>query len=449
MNKKPYNEIEEQIKAAASQWEPDWDEHAWKQMEAMLNKDDEHKKPLAWWKFLLPLILAGGLLTFYMLKWESPTKQMPSQHSNNKKPGIVINKQEAKTANSIQRLKENSTPQSADKLAKNPTSKHKVAAANVMSHKNAAINFTGNPSNHASNSLVTSTANKQYTKAKANIQILAPAALDGSMLHPVSATTQTDSMPPAAASVKTSPVQETISQQDSIIKTDTDSTAHLSHSKNQNAIPTHLPDSGKPKSQFKNSGFYLSLHAGAEGNGTRFPGLNKISARAGLVVGYFISPHWSINTGIFAGNKKYIAGPNDYKAKPGSYWSTVQITKVDANCRVFEIPLSVQYHFTASTHHKSYAGLGLSSFIMDKEDYHYNYIRYNNPYYASARYKGNKHWFSVLRLYAGLQKNIAPNILLSVQPGLAIPLAGVGEGQIKLYSSELLLGIQYRLGKKQ
>jgi len=70
---------------------------------------------------------------------------------------------------------------------------------------------------------------------------------------------------------------------------------------------------------------------------------------------------------------------------------------------------------------------------MDKEDYAYDYIYYNTPHHGKASYTGNRHWFSVLRIYGGMEKKISQTISVGIQPGLAIPLGGVGEGQIKLF----------------
>lgn len=453
MNKKPYNEIEAQIKAAASQWEPDWDEHAWKQMEAMLNEDDEHKKPVAWWRFILPVFIVGGLITFFIV----------NSSNQNKKTAQTI----TTNAGQASKEKQNINTSDSDKQPTQALVTESAPKTSAITTNNSSLTQQHNPSK-----IFPSTKNKnrnQYSSAayplaepinNANQQSFTDKSKTQASI--VSPTATADLFPEQAPAIEDSSIALKLTQEQPL-KSDLNAVQKLADSIQQNS--THKPIDtvqqqmkrqmpptssrlAKTKSNQNEKGFTLTLHAGVESNGTQFPGTNKLAPRAGLMAGYFLNSRWSINAGFFASNKKYIAGPNDYKAKPGSYWSTVQITKIDANCRVFEIPLAVQYHFAASSKHKSYAGLGLSSFIMDKEDYNYDYIRYNNPYHASAQYKGNKHWFSVLRLYGGLQKNIAPNILLTVQPGLAIPLAGVGEGQIKLYASELLLGIQYRLGKK-
>ncbi|MGB3235459.1 MAG: hypothetical protein WBA94_06285, partial [Ferruginibacter sp.] len=212
------------------------------------------------------------------------------------------------------------------------------------------------------------------------------------------------------------------------------------------SLPISKKETPAPKT--KASKFYFSLLSGAEGSGVKFPGLNKFSLRAGFSAGYYLSKRVSIQAGFFKGTKKYIAGKKDYKAKPGSYWGTVDIKRVDANCLVYEIPVSVRYDFSTKNNWQIFAGTGISSFIMKKEEYAYDYIYYNTLHHAKASYNGNKHLFSVLRIDVGVERKFKSNFSIFVQPGLAIPMAGVGEGQIKLFSSEILIGLKFKPQKK-
>ncbi|HMU25366.1 MAG: hypothetical protein JST57_01120, partial [Bacteroidetes bacterium] len=65
MNKKPYSQVEEQIKSAAQNWEANFDEQAWQQMEKLLDEKDDRKRPVLWWLWLLP-ILAGVAVMGYL-----------------------------------------------------------------------------------------------------------------------------------------------------------------------------------------------------------------------------------------------------------------------------------------------------------------------------------------------------------------------------------------------
>jgi hypothetical protein len=151
----------------------------------------------------------------------------------------------------------------------------------------------------------------------------------------------------------------------------------------------------------------------------------------------------AVQTGFYVAQKKYIAGAGDYKAKPGSYWEYVDIRKVDAKCMVFEIPVSLRYDFSQKKSHSWFVLGGLSSYIMKSEEYHYDYMRYGIRYYDYRDYTGNKHLFSVLNLSVGLDKKIANRFSFVVNPYVSLPVTGVGEGRIKLFSAGIQAGLKF------
>ena len=188
---------------------------------------------------------------------------------------------------------------------------------------------------------------------------------------------------------------------------------------------------------------YVIAVAGAEANGVKLFSADKITGRYGLGLGYNLNKNLSVQAGFYVSNKKYAATGGDYKTKPGSYWNTVDIKSIEANCRVYEIPISLTYNFPAGKKLSVFASAGLSSYIMKKEDYHFYYERYGMPYWADAYYKGNKNLFSVLRVSAGIEKKINNRFSIIASPGVSIPLSGVGDGQVKLYSADISIGLKF------
>jgi len=175
---------------------------------------------------------------------------------------------------------------------------------------------------------------------------------------------------------------------------------------------------------------------------------SEFAAKYGVGIGYQLSKKISIQSGFYASQKKYIAGPDDYQAKPGSYWSMVQIVKVDAACLVYDIPLTFRFDFIKKSKINYYATVGISSYIMKKEDYNYYYYRYNAPREATRIYTGNKDLFSVFNLSAGIERKLSPVFYLQAEPSVGIPILGVGEGSVKLYSAALQIGLKYQPVKK-
>jgi hypothetical protein len=65
-------------------------------------------------------------------------------------------------------------------------------------------------------------------------------------------------------------------------------------------------------------------------------------------------------------------------------------------------------------------------------------------YSKGYTYTGNEHLFSTALLSAGIEKNITKKFAVQLEPTISIPLKGVGDGEVKLFSTSLLLGIKYK-----
>lgn len=458
MNKKPFNEIEEQMKASAEGWEPAFDEQAWEHMQKMLDKEDDRRRPIAWWLWLLPVLLAVGVISYFMINRED------------EKPATATAQKEQNNITALN--KENTSTTGVNNVEQTPVSNTDAGPANnnIASTTASSRQLPLLTNDRAATSPSRSGSNNRKARTTMNIlsagltvddktgankgtaaKIASNNAGKSKMTISASATTETSSIEDARNDKQAQPppaLQTDIKKDNGPVAAKQQPGPEADTTKaSKEIIPVNKPPKKEEKERML-SRFYFGLSAGMDANGVNFPGLNKFTARAGFTAGYHLTKNLSVATGFFAGSKKYVAGKNDYKAKPGTYWAMVDIKEVEADCRVFEIPLWLRYDFSGNGKLKPFAMLGLSSFIMDKEDYDYYYYRMGNPYRSAHTYKGNQHLFSVLRIAGGVEKKISNHFSLSLQPGLSIPLSGVGEGQIKLYSTELLLGLKYRPFKK-
>jgi hypothetical protein len=168
----------------------------------------------------------------------------------------------------------------------------------------------------------------------------------------------------------------------------------------------------------------------------------KVTMSWGLGVAYTLN-RFTLKTGVFSANKKYWAGPDDYKL---SYTppSSLKFMGADANCRVIEIPVKVSYNFAVKDRSNWFAGAGLSSYLMKREDYLYEYKSNTtgNSYYHSYETKNeNKHYFSVMNLSGGYTYRLSKTISLSAEPYVEVPLTGIGAGKVHLNSGGLLFTV--------
>jgi hypothetical protein len=172
----------------------------------------------------------------------------------------------------------------------------------------------------------------------------------------------------------------------------------------------------------------------------------KFQVQYGIGVGYSISDRFTIRTGFYAARKIYSADSTNYKTDFTSGPYSFKLSNIDANCLVYEIPLTVSYNFGAAKKHNWFVSTGLSSFIMKKEKYGYTYT---NPWgqtmlHTYSYNNKNTHLFSVVNLSGGYQYNFNKRFSLLAEPYVKLPVGGVGVGKVKLNSAGVLFTASFR-----
>ena len=195
----------------------------------------------------------------------------------------------------------------------------------------------------------------------------------------------------------------------------------------------------KNKSSFANN-FFVTVSAG--------PDFSAVGGNAGELrlaygagVGYQISKKFSIRTGFYAARKVYSADPEDYHP-PTNFWNYYpNLENIDANCKVYEIPVTVDYKISSNNKQSWFASAGLSSLLMKEETYEYYFKPNSSPNYITYTktiHDQNKHYFSVLNLSGGYTRVLNKNISLQAEPYVKIALDGVGYGKVNLNSGGIL-----------
>ncbi len=162
----------------------------------------------------------------------------------------------------------------------------------------------------------------------------------------------------------------------------------------------------------------------------------SIGFNFGMLTDYQLHKNVSITTGLIRSKKVYSATNIAYNG-----YAT---DRVDGDCKMWDIPIILYYHFTSNTTLSFYSGVGLSSYIMQQEDYIYYvekpYSTYT--YYQSIRGENNE-WFSVVNLSIGMQKRISQRFALQLEPFYKAPLKGVGHGNVSLASIGAFINVKY------
>ena len=204
-----------------------------------------------------------------------------------------------------------------------------------------------------------------------------------------------------------------------------------------------LSSAGNVKKKNKHTiagNFGIHFSAGPELSfiGLNQPGPSRITYGAG--VGYTFGKRITIEAGLYISRKIYKANPGDYHP-PVVFWTYyTDLKSIDADCKVYEIPVMVSYGFIPHNKHNWFLSGGVSSYLMKTEKYNYEYKNLfgQSVYRSYSLSNENKHYFSVMTLSGGYQYNLNNRISFSAAPFIKLPLTGIGYGRVKLNGTGIL-----------
>lgn len=210
------------------------------------------------------------------------------------------------------------------------------------------------------------------------------------------------------------------------------------------------PADGKTKEKKTGAprkGFSLGIVAGPVFNVAPSLQYGRIGLDGGLLLSYHVNNRWSFTTGAVYSDKPYGGTPRDYGAirkLPPPQDPYHVIRKVDAVCGVLDIPLNINYAFLDRPNYTLSATAGLSSYLMLKENYNYKYYGWDKEYEFT---NANQHYLAVLNLAFTYQFPLNKNMSLGVQPFAKIPFRPVGYGEVKLYSTGVMLQLNFNASR--
>ena len=117
------------------------------------------------------------------------------------------------------------------------------------------------------------------------------------------------------------------------------------------------------------------------------------------------------------------------------------VKRIDANCKVLDVPININYTFMDRPKYSLTATVGLSSYFMLKEKY--TYKRDYMPDWETSLSNENQHYLSVLNLAFTYQLPLNSHMSLGIQPFAKVPLGDIGYGQVKLYSTGVAVQLNF------
>ena len=481
------DDFDKKIKEAAEHHHPAYEEKAWEQMEKLLDKHlpvekDDRRRII----FLLLFLLLGGVGVYLGIS-------KPWQQKKITTTGTVVTPANGKNdVSSTESNTKEKTGEPTDKTAlpeagtTGPAEKNAIEENRSVEKKEASVNKTSvksdskiqadkqkiakeltastygtrkinSKSGSQSDAIGTTGAGgKQKTLNKSNVS--APGKSVTAEVPTVSPNADNNNTANKKAedittSTSAKPVNDdnTVKQTNKPVVVNSDSVSKPKAAdiakadaveKKENAVKKQ---NSKPGKQRKSS-FALTFTAGPDLSTVGLSDAGKVKLTYGAGVSYRLN-RFTLRSGFYVAKKVYTAEPDDYHP-PKHYWTYyVDLTKVDADCKVYEIPVTISYNFSESRTHNWFASAGLSSYLMKKEKYGYYY---KDPTTQMPEYKdwtlknGENHIFSILNLSAGYERKLNKTLSLIAEPYLKIPMDGIGFGSIKLNSMGVLFTLSVR-----
>lgn len=199
------------------------------------------------------------------------------------------------------------------------------------------------------------------------------------------------------------------------------------------------------KQDKKVKGLELGLMVGPDVSTVKFGPIYKTGYNFGVQVGYRFSDRWSVNTGVIYTKKFYKADSQDFHYKTN--WPNYKLRNVEGNCSMWEIPVNVRYDVSFNDKRRWFVSTGLSTYLMDKEDYLLYYGNNWNNYITEAPVNSDvnsNYLFSIVNLSAGMERSFGKRFSLQAEPYLKIPLKGLGMGSMRMTSYGVLFTLKYK-----
>lgn len=458
----PDEEIDKLVRDAASQHHPPYDDTAWGKMEVLLDKHLPQKKdrrrPVI---FLLSFLVLGGAAYWGIQQAKhnsdrsntitntAPVAANTSTNNTSSLPGAPADN--AANGNSTATTSGNTSIVSqqpantsqVDQSATGTNPKTGGAQSNRLNKEPQTVNAGGDAN------AFTYPGSKKYRnqKGRTAIKVKQPgAANDDDNTTALKTVREKNDVAVSNTDIAAdAPATKTNGDETVVAKTDVPvSKTAVADNKTEvkpaaEKTPAAKPSAAKQKtsSSFADK-FAITVSAGADLSYIELNQPGKIKPVVGAGVAYAVGKHIRIGTGLYVAKKVYTASPYQYKF---SGYVNPSLKQIGADCKVFEIPLSVYYSFKQSKNHSWLAGVSLSSLLMKRETYDYQYETPSGQTYSYDKTvtNENKHYFSVLTLSGGYQYKLSNRIAFIAEPYLKVPLSGIGLGKIKLNSTGMIL----------
>ncbi len=178
---------------------------------------------------------------------------------------------------------------------------------------------------------------------------------------------------------------------------------------------------------------------------TGLEGFTNPGTMVGLQAEYRIARNWSIQSGLSYSVKKYRALGEEYDTSTWPGGRSDNLLSALARCLVIDIPINFRRYFKAKNDNQWFVNTGVSTYLMLREDYEFEYATQNPNWSPTGQIRGeNNHFFGIANFSVGYETPISKKFGLAFEPFMKLPLTGIGQGKVKFLSLGANVAIKLR-----
>ncbi|MFK7772745.1 MAG: hypothetical protein AB8F94_11420 [Saprospiraceae bacterium] len=454
MSKKSPEDLDKLFQQEPEQYPYGYNEASWEEMEKLLDKDDRRR--FLWWLFfgIGAMILIGSVFFF----GKNETEVTDGNLDFDKKEIVQNQNQELNSTSYSDSIFENQKldVENQNSDLENQNNKSTESSKNIQSNSNVISNKS--ELNNSESALNENSQQDNYKNKKEDLNLILGDA--GLQQNEIRNTIVSDSilvgtnepnngfLPKEIELESTKVDSVNVLLNSSVVAPIAFLQIFIPEKESLFDIPSveKKKEKGLPQLPLKSKNKVLfGVLLGSESTGANFSNLSQLNWKVGTQLEYRFLKRYSASIGANFIRKSYDANGDAYQPDDGGWVYDITPTTVDAVCDILEIPVNISFFQKGNNENGFYSKLGLSSFFMLEEHYWYSY---ETPIPGQIRYWGgyneNKHWFGIGEIYVGYQRILTPITSLQIEPYFQIPLTGVGNGNVKLWSVGMNLRINFQ-----
>lgn len=430
-------ELDDRMKQAGEFEDYAYDEASWQNIKAKL----DHDSGAALW--ITPTRIISGVVVLLLLLsgiWFYTLEDKPTIASDNTVKGNISPLQDSHTTKSNDQISQSSIgaedSKPATEIVKQELSA-KTTKQNNFQKKQARL-VVATPSFQAASAPVSTRAVEQPEAMKRNVEVSAEGKQinDQNFLQANKEEIEEKQESLSAANFSS------LSHQKSVLVDSAAQEVKAIDEVKEEALEkdSSAVDTQEEKKKQKSGLWYVKLSLSPDWSAQSFSTTSDLGFNYGLAIEYKLTNSLGISAGVMRARKFYTARNIEYGNYSAEY--------AEGNCNMWDIPIQLNYYKPTNRALQVFGSLGLSSYLMSKENYtYYPYAANPSIKYSSEVRNENREWFKVVNVSIGLQHPISQSLTLQVEPFVKVPLAEMGAGNVAISSIGLFLNLRYQLKK--